>query len=789
MSYAGFLRKKGKNIITQRCGMIVAHKICDSGTLETYERGVFMRRIDKVYATVREMTEKLTISELLEDHIDINAGSISILLNCERSNVSRDLNELAEAGRLIKIQGRPVSFLERSELEKLLNVKIGLNIKSFSHVSELLGNKDDTGFEDTIGAEGSLKTAIEQAKASILYPPKGLNIMLTGPTGVGKTTFSEHIFQFAKEKGRISEKGKLVIFNCSEYASNPQLLLGQLFGHVKGAFTGADTDKSGLVEEADGGILLLDEIHRLSPEGQEMFFLLLDKGIYRKLGETHVERKAELMIIGATTENTDSALLKTFMRRFHMLIQLPSLEERPLEERFQMLGSFFAHESRKMGVPISIEREVIYKLMTYPCVGNIGQLKADIQLICARGFLDYLSYRDENIYVDTLKLPKHISDGEVGQGRWTWQELNRVIGKQDFYKVNPESSGQFLLEAFKEEPPQGEKEGSTIEIILVRREDQEDVRSFIQEEIEKRPDHSGFLILSEGIVDNLFLKDLKKKYKCEIALIQDFTSSMLEEAQIKLKNPNIFLGNFAHQLVQNQVNRYVEQLNLLKNVAEGRNERKVILTTCMTGEGSAVKIANLISDSIQELSIRDVHVLPMNIARYEKIHIQRDIENDVIAVVGTVDLGMENIPYISLDSLVLSDGIEQLKKIIGMETNWDFSEEEMGKIRLLLADNTQFLDVRKLIDTALEAFDALHMAKNGASLKSLKVRYLLHCACMIERVIQNKNIEYIDILNRFEKNSTEVKILKRAMTVLEETFSISLPDDEIGFLLDLVYAE
>lgn len=158
-----------------------------------------------------------------------------------------------------------------------------------------------------------MELAIKQAKAAILYPPKGLHTLITGPTGVGKTTFAEMMYKYAVYAGAIPEDTEFVIFNCSEYAENPQLILSQLFGHIKGAFTGADQEKAGLIEKADGGILLLDEIHRLSPpEGQEMLFLLLDKNIYRKLGETEGYRKANVLIIGATTEDVNSALLNTF---------------------------------------------------------------------------------------------------------------------------------------------------------------------------------------------------------------------------------------------------------------------------------------------------------------------------------------------------------------------------------------------------------------------------------------------------------------------------------------------
>ena len=137
--------------------------------------------------------------------------------------------------------------------------------------------------------DGSLKIAIEQAKR-LSYPPKGLNTLLVGPTGVGKTTFAEMMYNYGVHSGRMNSDAKFNIFNCSEYADNPQLLLSQLFGHAKGSFTGADKDKSGLIEKTNGGILLLDEIHRLPPEGQEMLFLLMDKGVYRRLGET-VKRK------------------------------------------------------------------------------------------------------------------------------------------------------------------------------------------------------------------------------------------------------------------------------------------------------------------------------------------------------------------------------------------------------------------------------------------------------------------------------------------------------------------
>ncbi len=86
-------------------------------------------------------------------------------------------------------------------------------------------------------------------------------------------------------------------FNCAQYASNPELLAANLFGYVKGAFTGAQSDKAGAFEAANGGMLFLDEVHRLDAQGQEKLFTWLDrKEIYRVGGDR--ARLADFAAVG-----------------------------------------------------------------------------------------------------------------------------------------------------------------------------------------------------------------------------------------------------------------------------------------------------------------------------------------------------------------------------------------------------------------------------------------------------------------------------------------------------------
>lgn len=269
-------------------------------------------------------------------------------------------------------------------------------------------------FSRILGSDGSLKPVVQQAKAAVLYPPRGLHTLILGPSGVGKTELAEAMSEFARQvRGLPLSEMPFVAFNCADYADNPQLLLTQLFGHVKGAFTGAETTKTGLVDKANGGILFLDEVHRLPSEGQEILFHLMDRGRFRRLGQTEAELRADVMLIAATTENPDSSLLITFRRRIPMVIELPSLTERPLSERLAIIRNFLREEAARTGVPIRATKEAIQALLLYDCPGNVGQLKSDIQVSCARGFLSHITDRTAFVEINLPRLPGHVKRGLI----------------------------------------------------------------------------------------------------------------------------------------------------------------------------------------------------------------------------------------------------------------------------------------------------------------------------------------------------------------------------------------
>lgn len=318
---------------------------------------------------VKKMLKK-DILRILDQESSLSDRALTECLNEEGYEVSRYLvrevrNTLIEENQLPKI----------STIEK----------------KEQLKQKESDAFSRMIGYSGGLQAQIHQAKAAMAYPPNGLHAMIIGPSGTGKTFLAENMYQYAIENGFLPKGAPFVSFNCADYADNPQLLNSQLFGYVKGAFSGANDTRDGLVAKANGGILFLDEVHRLSGEGQEMLFYLLDKGAYRRLGDSGTAKQVNVRLIAATTSAPESTLLLTFRRRIPIVISMPALSDRPIPERFEILRHIFEMEQKKLNQKLIVEPEAVSILLQYECAGNIGQLQSDIQVCCAHAFLECVS--------------------------------------------------------------------------------------------------------------------------------------------------------------------------------------------------------------------------------------------------------------------------------------------------------------------------------------------------------------------------------------------------------------
>ena len=233
-----------------------------------------------------------------------------------------------------------------------------------------------------VGSSGRVKTLIENIKQ---VAPTTATVLITGESGTGKELAARAIHRFSLRKAK-----PFVTVNCTAISEN--VIESELFGHVKGAFTGAWKDKKGLVELADGGTLFLDEIGDLDFTMQTKLLRLLQEGEYKPVGSVKT-LKADIRFIAATHHHLEEDIRKGVFREdlFYRLnvirIEMPALSQR--KEDIPMLADHFL---KKYALLYQKEIEKISQdaqkaMMAYTFAGNVRELENLIErgVIFCRG--------------------------------------------------------------------------------------------------------------------------------------------------------------------------------------------------------------------------------------------------------------------------------------------------------------------------------------------------------------------------------------------------------------------
>ena len=221
-----------------------------------------------------------------------------------------------------------------------------------------------------IGNSNKLDRAISTA---LQIAPTDISVLITGESGVGKEAMPKIIHYNSQRK-----HNKYIAVNCGDIPEGT--IDSELFGHEKGAFTGASDNRQGYFEVADGGTIFLDEVGELPLSTQVRLLRVLESGEFMKVGSSQI-KKVDIRVIAATNVNIEEAIQKGKFREdlFYRLntinVKMPSLRER-IEDIHLLFRKFAADFADRYHIPpIRLEEDAVDLLQTYSWPGNIRQLK------------------------------------------------------------------------------------------------------------------------------------------------------------------------------------------------------------------------------------------------------------------------------------------------------------------------------------------------------------------------------------------------------------------------------
>ncbi len=232
---------------------------------------------------------------------------------------------------------------------------------------------------DIIGNDPVLNDALETA---VKFAPTGLSVLIQGESGVGKESFARIIHQYSQRR-----QGPFFVVNCG--ALPKELVNSELFGHVKGSFTGASDNRKGYFEDADGGTLFLDEIAELPAETQALLLRVLQSGEFRKVGSNKVEH-TDVRVVAATNVQLYEAVKRgKFREDLYFRLSAAQIRIPPLRERqgdiYLLFRKFTSDFSEVNGMcKISLKPDAIRMLEQYRWPGNIRQLQGFTQSLTAQ---------------------------------------------------------------------------------------------------------------------------------------------------------------------------------------------------------------------------------------------------------------------------------------------------------------------------------------------------------------------------------------------------------------------
>ena len=264
-------------------------------------------------------------------------------------------------------------YIQKPFSEDELGVKVGRALERRAlgaQVARLTAEfRDRYRFENIIGRSPAIREVLTRIAK---FAPTDATVLITGESGTGKELVAKAVHANSKRADK-----PFVPVNCA--AVTETLLESELFGHVRGAFTGAVGNRRGLIEEADGGTFFFDEIAETTPAFQARLLRVLQEGEVRRVGDNR-PIKVDVRVVAATNQDLHKAIAeKRFRQDLYYRLNVARFVLPPLRDRREdiplLVDHFLAKYCRKMGVRVRLGDAVMEYLVQYDYPGNIRELE------------------------------------------------------------------------------------------------------------------------------------------------------------------------------------------------------------------------------------------------------------------------------------------------------------------------------------------------------------------------------------------------------------------------------
>lgn len=779
-----------------------------------------------------------TRNSLIEENFEalgMNAFDMSLDVNCDRANLSRILNTLTRNRYLIKILGRPTTFIARHDLESyypdiffpeiidkktdilslIKNAKIDEPIL-YDQFSQIIGhNKNE-----------SLGEVISQIKLSIDYPPNGLPFILYGEPFTGKRSLVQASINYCIKRKYLKNEKHVYWIDCLNQPNENEIF------NLINKFVKSDKDfKLIIIQDFDH----LSDIAR-----QRLKSIIINQVIFDY--ETQSVHSLKALLILVTKNSID------YMNEYHFeqivptIVKMPSFDERNLKEKITFILTFFQYESRNIQRSIKITRNILncFALSTYP--GNLDHLKIEIK----NAILAYLEKPNKELSILELDF-QHLSDSLLNRINNVNNHIQELESIYDLFNIstvilNPNSDCLELRKLLQQEITISNQEvilmkpnhsNSTVKSITqfcknimqeaenikfntLRLKQVTELYDLITPDLENtlitKNDHIYF-----GLLNHLYqvIESLKTKTYSTI-YNDDFTSNDLNLIGFVNSLIKKIETHFQIVLPNQEIRFIIVYLTLFKQIEN--NCRISILVMCRLSRVSEsyAKFIKTFSDQIQceyfmynffdfslkkDLFIEELKskVYQLNSGKGVLIISDEIIPIEVENFVKSISENCLILPKITIPKIerIISTCqnvhsiLDDFKPIMDDKTNIEFTSEvdDFNIMDLIqnemLGKSLTFLNPQKITLLSFEVLSKIIKSLDITYTDILAIRFISHTAYMCERVIRGDQLVHKKVNEFINQNGKYLHIIENHFSIINDAFGIIIPQSELIYLTEL----